>query len=418
MWIIVISLVCLGLLLKFFMRKKDEVSVSGLFISQDDNQLGCDYVVLDTETTGLDEDAEIVEIAIVDSTGKVLLDTLVKPSKPLPVYCEASEIHGITNEMLVNAPNWQDIYEKVRGVLLGKQVLIYNAKFDCRLIQQTCDKYNLLSPIQNAKCVMLEYAQWYGEWNEYNGNYRWHKLGNAVRYLGLSFNGQEHRALFDCQAALGVWKFINTVERQDFLREQIQREQERVEKAKRKAAEDMEVLKAILSSSDYLVLNINALGKIQSSCLLEIAVVDMAGNVLLDSFVQPKHKIVKHPKYLSVLRMEASDFLAFPKWVDIYPKLIDIAANKNLIVLTMNENKIKELIDNENKKSNLGNCDFNFVSLSFQDERYRYYNGNWLSFAQLLNIPERYDSNRSICACFQFLDLLNHIVENGYVQKS
>ena len=113
MWIIVISLVCLGLLLKFFMRKKDEVSVSGLFISQDDNQLGCDYVVLDTETTGLDEDAEIVEIAIVDSTGKVLLDTLVKPSKPLPVYCEASEIHGITNEMLVNAPNWQDIYEKV-----------------------------------------------------------------------------------------------------------------------------------------------------------------------------------------------------------------------------------------------------------------------------------------------------------------
>ena len=239
-----------------------------------------------------------------------------------------------------------------------------------------------------------------------------------MRYLGLSFNGQEHRALFDCQAALGVWKFINTVERQDFLREQIQREQERVEKTNRKAAEDLEVLKAILSSSDYLVLNINALGKIQSSCLLEIAVVDMAGNVLLDSFVQPKHKIVKHPKYLSVLRMEAIDFLAFPKWVDIYSKLVDIAANKNLIVLTMNQNKIKELIDNENKKSNLVNCDFNFVSLSFQDERYRYYNGNWLSFAQLLNIPERYDSNRSICACFQFLDLLNHIVENGYVRKS
>ena len=48
--------------------------------------------ILDTETTGLYDDAEIVEISIIDENGGVLLDTLVKPLKPIPA--EATAIHG------------------------------------------------------------------------------------------------------------------------------------------------------------------------------------------------------------------------------------------------------------------------------------------------------------------------------------
>ena len=36
-------------------------------------------VYLDTETTGLEKTDEIVEISIVDDSGQVLLDSLVKP---------------------------------------------------------------------------------------------------------------------------------------------------------------------------------------------------------------------------------------------------------------------------------------------------------------------------------------------------
>ncbi|MBP1702194.1 MAG: putative exonuclease [Chloroflexi bacterium] len=39
---------------------------------------------LDTETTGLNELAEIVEISIVDYNGITLLDTLVRPRRSIP----------------------------------------------------------------------------------------------------------------------------------------------------------------------------------------------------------------------------------------------------------------------------------------------------------------------------------------------
>ncbi len=72
-------------------------------ISQRANQwLDNDYLFIDTETTGLGDDAEIVEICIIDSHGFIMLNTLIKPTKPIPD--EAIAIHGITNEMVAFAP--------------------------------------------------------------------------------------------------------------------------------------------------------------------------------------------------------------------------------------------------------------------------------------------------------------------------
>lgn len=55
-----------------------------------------DVLILDTETTGLGHTAELVELAIVDTTGKVLFDELVKPAVEGPaqdeVLAEAFEI--------------------------------------------------------------------------------------------------------------------------------------------------------------------------------------------------------------------------------------------------------------------------------------------------------------------------------------
>src|SRR5690606_33823093 len=54
-------------------------------------------VILDTETTGL-YDAEIVEIAVIDLGGNILMNTLVRPKNPIPA--EVTAIHGINNEMV------------------------------------------------------------------------------------------------------------------------------------------------------------------------------------------------------------------------------------------------------------------------------------------------------------------------------
>ena len=46
--------------------------------------LAANALILDTETTGLGDDAEVVELAVIDCAGVVLLDTLVRPSGPVP----------------------------------------------------------------------------------------------------------------------------------------------------------------------------------------------------------------------------------------------------------------------------------------------------------------------------------------------
>ena len=42
------------------------------------------WVMLDTETTGLGEADEIVQIAVISPSGETLINSLLRPSKPIP----------------------------------------------------------------------------------------------------------------------------------------------------------------------------------------------------------------------------------------------------------------------------------------------------------------------------------------------
>jgi len=89
-----------------------------------------DYLLLDTETTGLGSDAEICQIAIINSKGETLLDTLVKPVKPIPA--EATAIHGITNEDVAEAQPFSG--RQVYDIISGKHVVVYNADYDSEML--------------------------------------------------------------------------------------------------------------------------------------------------------------------------------------------------------------------------------------------------------------------------------------------
>lgn len=163
------------------------------------------WLILDTETTGLRAPAEIVQIAIIDPTGQVLLDTLIKPSRPIPA--DAIRIHGITNELVVGAPAWWLIADRVAGLIRGKNVITYNATYDRYMFHCSDDMCGL--PKREWKnlaawhCAMLWYAERYGEWDDYHGNYKWQKLTNAMGYEGLPISNA-HSALGDCQMTLSL----------------------------------------------------------------------------------------------------------------------------------------------------------------------------------------------------------------------
>ncbi|MEG4048065.1 3'-5' exonuclease [Microcoleus sp. Pol17_C1] len=79
-----------------------------------------EWLILDTETTGFDN-AEIVGIAVINSLGEALLNTLVRPATSIPA--EVTDIHEIKDEDVKNAPIFPEIYPSVVEVMKDKRVL-------------------------------------------------------------------------------------------------------------------------------------------------------------------------------------------------------------------------------------------------------------------------------------------------------
>lgn len=184
--------------------KQQEFSVMNIEFQNLLKTVLSDAVILDTETTGLTNKSEIVEISIIDTQGNVLLDTLVKPKTRMRDDSKAASIHGITNAMLKDAPTWADIHDQVCEILKGRTVITYNAEFDCRLMAQTAEKHGLELPDFKAECAMLIYGYWEGTASSRGDGFKWHKLQNACNHLNVQIEGTAHRALSDCKSTLGV----------------------------------------------------------------------------------------------------------------------------------------------------------------------------------------------------------------------
>ncbi|HSF81409.1 MAG TPA: 3'-5' exonuclease [Anaerolineales bacterium] len=163
---------------------------------------------LDTETTGTGQQAEIVEICVIDDLGQILFNSLVKPLRRIP--SDAIQIHGITNELVRSAPLWTDVWSQVSEVLDNRQVGVYNAEFDTRLIKQTLNNYRLSwhsKPSVQFFCIMKLFAQFRGDWNPSYRNYRWHSLENAGLYSKIALPNS-HRACDDARLARAILHFI------------------------------------------------------------------------------------------------------------------------------------------------------------------------------------------------------------------
>lgn len=158
-----------------------------------------DWVILDTETTGL-HDAEIVQIGILSPDGRPLLDALVKPAWPIPT--DATAVHGITDAMVAGAATLDDLLPAMKRILTScRRVIVYNLAFDsailsgcvCRRRPADADPCEWDAWLDFAcwECAMLPYAAWYGERGRYG--YRWQRL-----------EGGDHSAIGDCRATLDV----------------------------------------------------------------------------------------------------------------------------------------------------------------------------------------------------------------------
>lgn len=174
---------------------------------------------LDTETTALD--GEVCEIAVVDFDGVVLFDSLIKPRREIQEA--ARQAHGITEKMVEGAPRFEDVWERLKRVLLGRTVLVYNVKFDRERLLTSArlpdgrpilplhddvavvvkkDVGGKPATLPDWRCAMLLYATFHGERSANGPEYKWQKLG--VAFERECANGADllkgaHRARADAE---------------------------------------------------------------------------------------------------------------------------------------------------------------------------------------------------------------------------
>ena len=160
------------------------------------------FYVLDTETTGLGSDAEIVQIGIVDAEGATVMNQLVKPSQPIPRG--ATRIHGISDADVADAPAFMRLYIRLSSLLAGEVVVGYNMDFDWRMLQQNASRYGL-PDIRIAKrdCAMKQYAKFHGKRGSGGRGYVWQKLVVAARNEGIPPQ-TSHDALHDARLTLAL----------------------------------------------------------------------------------------------------------------------------------------------------------------------------------------------------------------------
>ena len=98
------------------------------------------YIVLDTETTGLDPDDghKIIEIGCIEILNREVTNNTfhkyINPNREIDT--EASKIHGLTNNVLKDKPLFEEIYSEFREYVSNSPIIIHNAPFDIGFLKK------------------------------------------------------------------------------------------------------------------------------------------------------------------------------------------------------------------------------------------------------------------------------------------
>lgn len=159
------------------------------------------YVVLDLETTGLNPSFdEIIEVACIRFVNGKKIDTFHSYVQPEPfteedgniLYVDdfITELTGITNEMLQNAPKFQDIAAQLFQYLDGAFIVGHNVNFDINFLYDNfasalgkAFSNDYLDTMRLARIVLPELQH--------------HRLKDLCKEFEISET--QHRAMNDCE---------------------------------------------------------------------------------------------------------------------------------------------------------------------------------------------------------------------------
>lgn len=157
------------------------------------------YAIVDIETTGSYAAANgITEISIQVFDGAAVIErfeTLVNPGKTIPRYIQA--FTGITNEMVQDAPYFEEVAEKVYTILQGNVFVAHNVNFDYSFIKNSLAFFGYSLNCKKLCTVRLA-RQIFPGFPSYS-------LGNLCHSLGIELKDR-HRAGGDASATVTLFQ--------------------------------------------------------------------------------------------------------------------------------------------------------------------------------------------------------------------
>ena len=163
-----------------------------------------DIVCFDTETTGLGEDDEILQLAAIEFVKGVQTRTFNAYINPILEHDDiGTDIHGITEEFLkTNGRPAKDVLDEFFGFLGGNVLLVaHNIKFDVGMLRQECalceNAIWELRQVKLCNTVLFAYSQ-YPELSAKNGGCGY-ALETLIEEFGIDAKNS-HRADDDADA--------------------------------------------------------------------------------------------------------------------------------------------------------------------------------------------------------------------------
>lgn len=162
------------------------------------------YVICDIEATGLDQDAEIIEIALLTfSDGKIvdIYETLINPLRSVPAYI--SNLTSIGNRALQEAPKFYEVADAIRMRLEGAIFVSHNTEFDLGILKKKYLEMGQELSLKNF-CTLKVAQQEIPGLASYN-------LDALCRFFNIKITDR-HRAIGDAKATLELFKELHQLQ--------------------------------------------------------------------------------------------------------------------------------------------------------------------------------------------------------------
>lgn len=153
-------------------------------------------VAIDTETTGVSVNDELLQLSIVGGSGEVLYDSYICPVS-LTEWPDAEAVNGISYDMVKDAPTPEEVAAVVAPIFANAETIVgYNTPFDIGFVERCL---NVQLGHLAKKDVMWQFADYMAARGEPRKR---HKLTTCAEHFGFQWPGGAHDSKNDALATL------------------------------------------------------------------------------------------------------------------------------------------------------------------------------------------------------------------------